>query len=189
MSGTAHSPRYECSSPGDSTTTRFWKKVIKTETCWIWTAYLNRGGYGQFRLAENGRLILAHRWAYEHERGPVPHGLQIDHLCRQRACVRPDHMEPVTQRENILRGTGFSARNARLTHCVHGHDLSNSYRSSGSRQCRVCVLARQQTPEQLIARRNRDKTRKENRKCEIDEPSPETPTLDELRNVKHGGPA
>lgn len=84
---------------------RFWAKVQKTETCWLWTAAKNGPGYGQFGLGtrEDG-LVFAHRFAYELVVGPIPEGLVIDHLCRTPACVRPDHLEPVTMRENMRRG-------------------------------------------------------------------------------------
>ena len=92
---------------------RFWPKVNKhgpvpahrpeLGPCWVWTAYLNDSGYGQFGLTGR-RLALAHRWAWEQERGSVPDGLELDHLCRNRACVRVDHLEPVTGSVNAQRG-------------------------------------------------------------------------------------
>lgn len=80
---------------------RFWLKVDKTQTCWLWTARLDKDGYGQFQ--RNGDAQRAHRIAYEWEHGPVPAGLQLDHLCRVKNCVRPDHLELVTVQENIRR--------------------------------------------------------------------------------------
>lgn len=125
---------------------RFWSKVDKGDGsgCWIWTANL-RQGYGVFRL---GALRPAHRVAWEWAKGPVPDGLPLDHLCRNRACVRPSHLEPVTHRENILRGNGFSGRNARKTHCKRGHPLSGENLepyalSKGRRICKICQLAKQ----------------------------------------------
>lgn len=94
---------------------RFWSKVDKSGTCWLWTASIRATGYGQFRVGKRTRD--AHRVAWELTNGSVPDGLQLDHLCRNRACVRPDHLEPVTQRENILRGTAPTAVNAVKTHC------------------------------------------------------------------------
>lgn len=70
--------------------------------CWEWTGTKNQFGYG--RLCRDGRRVVAHRWLYERLRGAVPAGLQMDHLCRNRSCVNPDHLEPVTQRENLRRG-------------------------------------------------------------------------------------
>lgn len=91
---------------------RFWAKVDKTETCWLWTAAIRRrSGYGVF--SHQARTMLAHRFAYELLVGPIPDGLVIDHLCRVRHCVNPDHLEPVTQRENLRRGMRWpSSRSA-----------------------------------------------------------------------------
>lgn len=108
--------------------------------CWIWIASEKGNGYGQFSDAE-GRVRSAHRVAYELFIGAIPEGLQIDHLCRNRACVNPSHMEPVTNKENTLRGVGFAAVNAAKTHCAAGHPYSadNTYVTSlGHRQCREC---------------------------------------------------
>ena len=85
---------------------RFWPKVDKTETCWIWIGAIGTGGYGNFwvgpdRLSDRMR---AHRFAYESMVGPIPEGLDLDHLCRNRACVNPAHLEPVTRRVNLRRG-------------------------------------------------------------------------------------
>jgi len=117
---------------------RFWSKVNKTDECWIWTAGKNQKGYGQFRL--NGKTQKAHRVSYELMIGPIPDGLQIDHLCRNRACVRPDHLEAVTPRENTSRGD--TGKNMLVkTHCPQGHpyDEANTYRyKSGARSCRSC---------------------------------------------------
>lgn len=96
---------------------RFWEKVEKTATCWLWTGAISgRTGYGSFCLSPafvgDRRLIGAHRWAYENTVGPVPKGLVLDHLCCVRRCVNPDHLEPVTYRENFLRGVQSSTRGA-----------------------------------------------------------------------------
>lgn len=80
---------------------RFWAKVNKTETCWLWLACTNHG-YGYFGF--QGRNKRAHRLAYEWANGKIPDGLTLDHLCRVRHCIRPDHLEVVTNKENILRG-------------------------------------------------------------------------------------
>lgn len=118
---------------------RFWSKVDTGGECWLWLASLYHGGYGGFW--DGKRTVRAHRWAYESEFGPIPDGLTLDHLCRTRACVRPDHLEAVTDRTNILRGTGPTARNAAATHCIHGHlfDEANTfYHRKGGRRCREC---------------------------------------------------
>jgi hypothetical protein len=84
---------------------RFWEKVAKGEGCWLWTGARLRGGYGTINAGGHAATsLLAHRVAYELVRGPIPDGLQIDHLCRNRACVNPYHMEPVSQAENLRRG-------------------------------------------------------------------------------------
>lgn len=113
--------------------------------CWLWLGSLHpHDGYGMMTVGSRTRW--AHRIAYQTFIGDVPVGLQLDHLCRERRCVNPTHLEPVTCRENLLRGEGFSARNARKTHCVHGHVLTgrNLYISpTGRRNCRACRLSSQ----------------------------------------------
>lgn len=139
---------------------RFWSKVDRGEhdECWPWTACDDgRGGYGVFWL--RGRNVLAHRVAYMDANGPIPDGLQIDHLCRNRRCCNPNHLEPVTIRTNVLRGIGVTAENARKTHCIHGHEFTPEntvHRPAGGRSCRACDNAK--------ARRYR--TRKANKKRE-----------------------
>lgn len=126
---------------------RFWMKVRKTDGCWLWTASLNHYGYGQFR--DGSTVSRAHRLAYVEANGSIPDGLQLDqldHLCRNRACVNPDHLEPVTQRTNNRRGMGFSGRNAAKTACLNGHqfDAQNTHRDRiGRRRCRACHAARE----------------------------------------------
>ncbi|MEU2393982.1 HNH endonuclease signature motif containing protein [Streptomyces sp. NPDC007369] len=121
-------------------TDRFLAKVTDAEGgCWEWTGHIMNSGYGRFWL--DGEQQYAHRVAYEVLRGPIPAGLVIDHLCRNRRCANPDHLEPVTNRTNILRGEGFAARRARQTHCLRGHlfDNGNTYVArNGTRKCRRC---------------------------------------------------
>lgn len=134
---------------------RLWRRVEKTDACWLWQGS-TRHGYGQI---QNGRgMSLTHRLAYEELVGPIPAGLQLDHLCRVRNCVNPAHMEPVTQRENILRGEGFAARNAVVTHCPKGHEYSGANLrvcgglAAGQRKCRQCH--REAVAEAKARRRN-----------------------------------
>ena len=124
----------------ESLGTRFWSKVEKTVGCWIWTACKTKFGYGWFQMGRQAGPRLAHRLAYESAVGPVPEGLTLDHLCRNRACVNPAHLEPVSRGTNVLRGVGFSAENARKTHCSSGHPYSgdNLDRRPKSRRCREC---------------------------------------------------
>ncbi|WP_159795743.1 HNH endonuclease signature motif containing protein [Puerhibacterium puerhi] len=113
--------------------TRFWKKVEPTGFCWNWAAGRDRDGYGRFGL--NRVSVLAHRVAYEALVGPIPAGHHLDHLCRNKTCVNPDHLEPVTAAENMRR------RNAILTHCKNGHALEGSNLKvdrRGHRYCRAC---------------------------------------------------
>lgn len=115
-------------------------QVEKTETCWLWRGTILQGGYGQIKVKK--RKMQAHRFFYELLVGPIPEGLTIDHLCRVRNCVNPAHLEPVTGRENTLRGNNPAAQNARKTHCKRGHPLSGSnLRSSKDgrqRRCKTC---------------------------------------------------
>lgn len=126
---------------------RFWSKVDHSSGCWIWTASLNNQGYAMFGV--NGRMRTAHRYAYEVLVGAVPSGLELDHLCRNRACVNPDHLEPVTRTVNVRRGLApavAATRHLAVTHCPQGHpyDAANTYiRKSGARQCRACHRIRQ----------------------------------------------
>lgn len=122
---------------------RFWAKVDQrgTDECWVWTGFRHPKGYGYFRV--DGRSLAAHRVAYELCVAPIPDGLTIDHLCRNRACVNPAHLEPVTMIVNVLRGEGPTAENARKTHCIRGHpfDEENTYWFNGGRTCRICQRA------------------------------------------------
>lgn len=124
----------------------FWAKVEKTEACWLWMASKCQGGYGRFRVGGVGRKkIQAHRFAYELLVGPVPDNLDLDHLCRVRDCVNPAHLEPVTRRENLLRGETLIAAQVLRTHCPRGHpyDEQNTRVYRGMRSCRACDRRKQ----------------------------------------------
>lgn len=119
---------------------RFWSKVDKTGECWTWTAYINPFGYGRYWTGST--TSVAHRVSYEAVKGNVPEGFDLDHLCRVRHCVRPDHLEPVTRRENIRRGVSHVAGQMARGSCGRGHpyDSKNSYVDGrGKRVCRTCV--------------------------------------------------
>ncbi len=116
--------------------------VIKTDSCWIWTG---KKDYGYGRVGLNGMHHRAHRLIYEALKGPIPDGMVPDHLCRNRACVNPDHLEIVSVRENVLRGISPVAENAQKTHCKNGHQLigDNLYEYSyGGRPWRGCKICR-----------------------------------------------
>jgi len=118
---------------------RFWDKVQKTEQCWIWIGALDAGGYGAVTI--DNRRLRAHRVSFEWEQGTIHDGLVVDHLCRNRACVNPTHMEVVTPKINTARGYSPPAINAYRTECAIGHpfDLFNTYiRTNGKRECRTC---------------------------------------------------
>lgn len=110
--------------------------------CWRWIGAMGNHGYGVYGKP----AILAHRWSYLLHVGVIPPWLTIDHLCRNRWCVHPNHLEPVTRAENVLRGESLPARNARKTHCPKGHpyDETNTYvnPNSGWRMCRTCIRER-----------------------------------------------
>jgi hypothetical protein len=157
-------------APGASPDELFWAKVNRNGPvpdyannlgpCWVWTA--NRvGGYGT--VTRSGKVRKAHRVAWELMIGSVPEGLDLDHLCRVRHCVNPAHLEPVTRRENILRGEGIAAKRAAQTHCVNGHEFTHentiNHKSDPPhlRHCRECARIRQRE----WIRRKRENLKKE----------------------------
>lgn len=115
----------------------FWNKVKKTDTCWLWTGALDSSGYGNVQI--KNKMLKAHRVSYGIDK--IPKGLQLDHLCRVRHCVRPEHLEPVTQAENLKRGVHYQKNKKR---CPQGH--SYNYKNThittrGWRRCRACYWA------------------------------------------------
>lgn len=130
---------------------RFYRNTESCGDCIVWVGKRSKGGYGQFRIGKRGvdrKMAYAHRWVYEHINGPVPCSLDLDHLCRNRACVNVEHLEPVSRKENIRRSplphNGATFQKSK-THCPSGHpyDESNTLYDSGARRCRTCRNARQ----------------------------------------------
>jgi hypothetical protein len=124
---------------------RIWAKiyVCPITGCWLSTYALGRDGYTQVRPPGGGLVRMTHTVVFEALVGPVPPGLQLDHLCRVRCCCNPDHLEPVTGRENLLRGNTFQAANVAKTHCPQGHpyDAVNTMmvgKNKTNRACREC---------------------------------------------------
>lgn len=119
--------------------TRFWRRVACVPSgCWEING-TPAHWYVQIRV--DNKRVVAHRVAYELLVGPIPVGLTLDHLCRNPKCVNPEHLEPVTMKENVLRGVGPTAVNARKTHCIQGHLLvgENLVRGAPGRACRTCA--------------------------------------------------
>lgn len=119
---------------------RFWRRVKVLENgCWQWIGGSHSRGYGGFTLAGGKKRVRAHRWAYEKCIGPIPEGLGLDHLCRNHACVNPLHLEPVTDRINILRSPiSLASINAKKTVCLRGHPFTH-LNTEGKRVCRTCL--------------------------------------------------
>ena len=122
-------------------------RVAKGDGCWLWTGTVTGAGYGHVYVGGH-RYEYVHRLAYQEAVGPIPEGLELDHLCRNHACLNPAHLEPVTHRENLRRGTGpdhcrhlAETKRARVA-CPRGHLWTepNTYtRPDGRRMCRTCV--------------------------------------------------
>ncbi len=120
---------------------RFWSHtVIEPFTgCWVWMGALV-GGYGVMGKGRAGEgLVRVHRFSYEYFIGPIPSGLEPDHLCRLRCCANPLHLEPVTRQVNFLRGQHPTAINFRANLCRYGHSMDDSYKYRGARACRTCA--------------------------------------------------
>jgi hypothetical protein len=120
---------------------RFWAKVDPSGDCWEWIGARKPTGYGSFWISPSRSNEISHRVAYQMLVGPIPDGLELDHLCRNRCCVNPDHLEPVTRKENARRGVRWP-RHAHRTHCKHGHEFTpenTRHGKDGVRYCRACA--------------------------------------------------
>lgn len=123
---------------------RVYAKIsVRDDGCWEWTGHRNSKGYGRYQFT-GGRTLGAHRMVYAYHHGNLPN-MDLDHLCRNRACCNPAHLEPVTKRTNTLRGVGVSAINAQKTHCSQGHLLEGRNLAAlpgrsgfGERRCKRC---------------------------------------------------
>jgi hypothetical protein len=136
---------------------RFWRSVDRhdDEGCWHWLGGVGHGGYGRLYVREvddTAMTVAAHRFSYALMVGPIPAGLVVHHVCGEPSCVRPDHLEAVSNRTNVLAGTSPSALNARKLTCAHGHPFDR-VRSDGARACRACRNAEQRTRRRRPAAR------------------------------------
>lgn len=143
-------------TPGDILSRIYASDVYTLETpCWSYKGTPNRCGYSRAKIG--GKEVLVHRLAYEHYVGLIPEGLEIDHLCRNRWCCNPAHLEPVSGKENKLRGETLNAGNARKTHCPRGHPYSGSnlrIKVGKKKTCRVCVAcSREQASRRYYERK------------------------------------
>ena len=133
-----------------ATEERFWEKVEKTDTCWLWLGALGHFGHGTFKV--EGKTVKAHRYAYELLIGSIPDGLVLDHVCQIPPCVNPDHLEPVTQRENVQRGSTPPANNARKELCLNGHVFSTeNTRFDPKTKHRICRTCARETMREIRA--------------------------------------
>lgn len=133
---------------------RFWDKVeIQDNDCWEWQGAKTPGDYGVFSVID--KIVYAHRYSYELFEGNITKGLQVDHLCRNRGCCNPDHLEVVTQQENLRRGNhpnGKKHYNGKKIHCPRNHEytVENTYNHKGKRFCRECVRDRHRVNKEMI---------------------------------------
>lgn len=137
---------------------RLLRLIDKDRDCWVWTGSVSKAGYGRICISDNGskRTRSAHRVSYETFKGEIPEGLTIDHLCKNRKCINPNHLEAVTIKENVHRGNPLWKQQMARTHCPKGHEYTedNIYRYTTKhggtcRNCKTCMKARTRERYQL----------------------------------------
>lgn len=128
--------------------------VVDDNGCWIWQGNVSGPGYGTLNLA--GKSRLAHRISYELFIGHIPEGLDLDHLCRVRRCINPNHLEPVTRKVNLHRGETWKWRLDKLT-CKYGHPLEGSNLRKGKGRERICIACDNRRSRERNARRRAEK--------------------------------
>jgi hypothetical protein len=115
-------------------------RIIDSNNCWNWTMYVEPRGYGRIRY--KGKTTTPHKVSYLEFVGLIPEGLELDHLCKNKKCFNPDHLEPVTRKENNIRSNCSSAINSRKTHCKKGHEYSGdnlrTWKNTGGKLTRRC---------------------------------------------------
>ena len=141
---------------------RLQSKISMSNNCWQWIGAIQGDGYGTAWDKRIKKGCLAHRLIYELLVGPIPIGLTLDHLCRNRSCVNPAHLEPVCMKVNMLRGISPAANKARQTLCIRGHELD--VLKNGWRICRICVKDYKRRPDIIERERQRNKEWRENHK-------------------------
>jgi hypothetical protein len=134
------------------------KFTIVDDGCWEWTDSHRSRGYGALKVGgKRGQMVDAHLITYRTFVGPVPEGLELDHICRNRACINPDHLEPVTRRMNALRGVSIIAAHARKTHCKYGHEFVTVKEGDRTRRrcipCQYEAIKRYQKRKSLLSER------------------------------------
>lgn len=185
-------------------TDKLWRHVtakisVEPSGCWFWTGSRFSNGYGYFQVQSKPRkAALAHRWLYERIVGPIPDGMDLDHLCRVRHCVNPAHLEPVSRSENLRRSPGLMGQAQRKkTHCPRGHpyDETNTYLHLGRRHCRACRdeetrnrrAAMKDDPEALRTYREADAARAREYRTRLRGGTPAQPNA-EKTHCKNGHP-
>ena len=138
------------------------KYIIQADGCWRWTAAVNGDGYGRIGYGGRGCSMMAHRASWQVHGKEVPDDMELDHLCKNRWCVNPDHLEAVPHKVNVLRGASIATRYSARTHCDAGHPFAGEnliLRSDGGRGCRICtrLLGRERMAQWRAANGRKDR--------------------------------